>query len=59
MSSVYWLARSGVVIVGRTPRLLRHGLASAITSGTYLSWRAKRLDTQHNMATVLGNLNAL
>lgn len=54
MSSAYWLARSGVVVVGRTPRRLRHGLASAVTSASYLGWRSKRLVTQENMAKVLG-----
>ncbi|WP_027346764.1 lysophospholipid acyltransferase family protein [Hamadaea tsunoensis] len=54
MSSVYWLARSGIAVAGRTPRRLRHGLASTVTSATYLGWRAKRVVTQENMATVLG-----
>lgn len=54
MSSVYWLARSGIAVVGRTPRGLRHGLASTVTSAGYLGWRAKRVVTQENMATVLG-----
>ena len=54
MSSVYWLARSGIAVAGRTPRLVRHGLASTITSASYLGWRSKRLMTQENMAKVLG-----
>jgi lauroyl/myristoyl acyltransferase len=54
MSSVYWLARSGIVVVGRTPRQVRYGLASAVTSASYLGWRSKRRVTQENMAKVLG-----
>ncbi|WP_432830167.1 lysophospholipid acyltransferase family protein [Dactylosporangium sp. CA-092794] len=54
MSSVYWLARSGIVVAGRTPRRIRHGLASTVTSASYLGWRSKRLVTQENMAKVLG-----
>lgn len=54
MSSVYWLARSGIAIAGRTPRRVRHALASTVTSASYLGWRSKRLDTQENMAKVLG-----
>jgi lauroyl/myristoyl acyltransferase len=53
VSSVYWLARSGIAVVGRTPRRLRHGLASTVTSASYLGWRSKRLITQENMAKVL------
>ena len=54
MSSVYWLARSGIAVAGRTPRRVRHGLASTVTSASYLGWRSKRLVTQENMAKVLG-----
>jgi lauroyl/myristoyl acyltransferase len=54
MSSAYWLARSGIAVVGRTPRPLRHGLASTVTSASYLGWRSKRLVTQENMTKVLG-----
>jgi lauroyl/myristoyl acyltransferase len=54
VSSVYWLARSGIAVAGRTPRLVRHGIASTVTSASYLGWRSKRLATQQNMATVLG-----
>jgi phosphatidylinositol dimannoside acyltransferase len=54
VSSVYWLARSGIAVAGRTPRRVRHGLASAVTSVSYLGWRSKRLLTQENMAKVLG-----
>lgn len=54
MSSVYWLARSGIAVAGKTPRRVRHGLASAVTSASYLGWRSKRLVTQENMAKVLG-----
>ncbi|GIF76267.1 lysophospholipid acyltransferase family protein [Asanoa siamensis] len=54
MSSVYWLAQSGIVVTGRTPRPLRHGLASTVTLASYLGWRSKRLVTQENMAKVLG-----
>jgi lauroyl/myristoyl acyltransferase len=54
MSSVYWLARSGIAVAGRTPRRVRDGLASAISSVSYLGWRSKRLVTQENMARVLG-----
>jgi lauroyl/myristoyl acyltransferase len=54
VSSVYWLARSGIAVAGITPRRVRHGLASTVTSASYLGWRAKRLVTQENMARVLG-----
>jgi lauroyl/myristoyl acyltransferase len=54
VSSVYWLARSGIAVAGRTPRRVRHGLASTVTSASYLGWRSKRLVTQENMAKVLG-----
>lgn len=54
MSSAYWLARSGIAVAGRTPRRVRHGLASTVTSASYLGWRSKRLLTQENMARVLG-----
>jgi phosphatidylinositol dimannoside acyltransferase len=54
VSSVYWIARSGIAVVGRTPRRVRHGLASTVTSVGYLGWRSKRLATQENMAKVLG-----
>src|SRR5262245_12281017 len=54
MSSVYWLAHSGIVVAGRTPRRVRHLLASTVTSASYLGWRSKRLATQQNMAKVLG-----
>jgi len=54
VSSVYWLARSGIAVAGRTSRRLRHGLASTVTSASYLGWRSKRLVTQENMAKVLG-----
>jgi phosphatidylinositol dimannoside acyltransferase len=54
MSSVYWLARAGVALAGRTPSHVRHALASAATAATYLGWRDKRLATRENMARVLG-----
>jgi KDO2-lipid IV(A) lauroyltransferase len=54
VSSVYWIARSGIAVAGRTPRRVRHGLASTVTSASYLGWRSKRLMTQENMAKVLG-----
>ncbi len=54
MSSVYWLTRSGIAVAGRTPRRVRQGLASTVTSASYLGWRSKRLATQDNMAKVLG-----
>jgi KDO2-lipid IV(A) lauroyltransferase len=54
VSSVYWLARAGVNIAGWTPRSLRYGLSSTISSASYLGWRSKRLHTQQNMAHVLG-----
>jgi lauroyl/myristoyl acyltransferase len=54
MSSVYWLARSGIAIVGRTPRPVRHALASTVTSASYLGWRSKRRVTRENMAKVMG-----
>jgi KDO2-lipid IV(A) lauroyltransferase len=53
VSSAYWLARSGIAVAGRTPRSVRHGLASTVTSASYLGWRSKRLVTQENMAKVL------
>ena len=34
--------------------MCRHGLASTVTSASYLGWRSKRLVTQENMAKVLG-----
>lgn len=54
MSSVYWLARSGIAIAGRTPPRVRHALASTATTASYLGWRGKRLATRENMAKVLG-----
>ena len=54
MSSVYWLARSGIAVAGKTPLRVRHGLASTVTWASYLGWRSKRLVTQENMAKVLG-----
>lgn len=54
MSSAYWLAHSGIAVAGRTPRPVRHGLASTVTVASYLGWRSKRLNTQENMAKVLG-----
>ncbi|GIF47125.1 KDO2-lipid IV(A) lauroyltransferase [Asanoa ferruginea] len=54
MSSVYWLANSGIAVAGRTPRTVRHGVASTLTLASYLGWRSKRLVTQENMAKVLG-----
>ncbi len=54
MSSVYWLAHSGITVASHTPRTLRHVLASTVTSASYLGWRSKRRSTQENMAKVLG-----
>jgi KDO2-lipid IV(A) lauroyltransferase len=54
VSSVYWLAHSGIVVAGRTPRPLRHGVASTVTLASYLGWRSKRFVTRENMAKVLG-----
>jgi lauroyl/myristoyl acyltransferase len=54
VSSAYWIARSGIAVAGRTPRRVRHGLASTVTSASYLGWRSKRLVTQENVAKVLG-----
>jgi KDO2-lipid IV(A) lauroyltransferase len=54
VSSVYWLARSGIAVAGRTPLRLRYGIASTVTWASYLGWRSKRLLTQENMAKVLG-----
>lgn len=54
MSSVYWLAHSGIAVAGRTPTRVRHAVASTVTSASYLGWRSKRLITQENMAKVLG-----
>ncbi|MFY1670370.1 lysophospholipid acyltransferase family protein [Plantactinospora sp. WMMB334] len=51
---MYWLARSGIAVAGRTPRRVRNGLASTVTSASYLGWRSKRVVTQENMAKVLG-----
>lgn len=54
MSSLYWLARTGIALAGKTPRPLRYALASGISSASYLGWRSKRLVTEQNMARVLG-----
>lgn len=54
MSSIYWLAHSGIAMAGRTPPRVRHAVASTVTSASYLGWRSKRLATQENMAKVLG-----
>lgn len=54
MSSVYWLARAGIAIAGKTPRSVRYGLSSTISSASYLAWRSKRHVTQQNMSRVLG-----
>lgn len=54
MSSLYWLARAGVGLAGVTPRPVRYGLGSIISSASYLGWRSKRLHTQQNMSKVLG-----
>jgi KDO2-lipid IV(A) lauroyltransferase len=51
---VYWLARSGIAVAGRTPPGVRHGIASTVTSASYWGWRSKRLVTQENMEKVLG-----
>jgi KDO2-lipid IV(A) lauroyltransferase len=54
VSSVYWLARSGIAVAGNTPRRVRHVVASTVTSASYLGWRSKRRVTQENMARVMG-----
>jgi KDO2-lipid IV(A) lauroyltransferase len=54
VSSTYWLVHSGIAVAGRTPRRVRHALASTATSASYLGWRSKRVVTQQNMARVLG-----
>jgi lauroyl/myristoyl acyltransferase len=54
VSSAYWVAHSGIAVAGKTPRPVRHALASTMTLGTYLGWRSKRMVTQENMARVLG-----
>jgi len=54
VSSVYWLARTGVAIAGKTPRSVRYSLASTLSSASYLAWQSKRIVTQQNMAKVLG-----
>jgi phosphatidylinositol dimannoside acyltransferase len=54
VSSTYWLVHSGIAVAGRTPRRVRHALASTVTSASYMGWRSKRLVTQENMAKVLG-----
>ena len=53
MSVVYWLARAGIPAAGRTPRSVRHALASMVTSASYLGWRSKRQVTQENFARVM------
>ncbi len=53
MSSVYWLAHSGIAVAGKVPRPVRHALASTVTSASYVGWRSKRLATRQNMAKVL------
>ena len=53
MSSLYWLARAGIAIAGKTPRPVRYALSSGLSSASYLGWRSKRLVTQQNMAKVL------
>lgn len=54
MSSLYWLARTGIAIAGKTPRPVRYALSSSISSASYVGWRSKRLVTQQNMSKVLG-----
>lgn len=54
MSSVYWLARAGIALAGRTPLRVRHAPVSTATTATYLGWHDKRLATRENMAKVLG-----
>jgi lauroyl/myristoyl acyltransferase len=54
VSSVYWLAHSGIAVAGRTPRHVRHAVASTVTSASYVGWRSKRLITRENLAVVLG-----
>jgi KDO2-lipid IV(A) lauroyltransferase len=54
VSSVYWLARSGITVAGNTPRRIRNAVASTVTSASYLGWRSKRRVTQQNMARVMG-----
>ena len=54
MSSLYWLARAGIAIAGKTPRSVRYALSSGLSSASYLGWREKRLVTQQNMSKVLG-----
>jgi KDO2-lipid IV(A) lauroyltransferase len=51
---VYWLAYSGIAVAGHTPPRVRHAVASALTSASYLGWRSKRRVTRQNMAMVLG-----
>jgi lauroyl/myristoyl acyltransferase len=40
-------------VVGRTPPVLRHALASTVASASYLGWRSKRHVTQQNFARVM------
>jgi lauroyl/myristoyl acyltransferase len=54
VSSLYWLARTGIAIAGKTPRSVRYALSSGLSSASYLGWRAKRQVTQQNMSKVLG-----
>jgi len=53
VSSLYWLARGGIALAGKTPRPMRYALSSGLSSASYLGWRSKRLVTQQNMSKVL------
>ncbi|HLX58638.1 MAG TPA: lysophospholipid acyltransferase family protein, partial [Ktedonobacteraceae bacterium] len=54
MSSIYYLARAGYGLAKWTPRGARHGLGNAVGLASYLGWKAKRINTQQNMARVAG-----
>jgi phosphatidylinositol dimannoside acyltransferase len=54
MTAVYWLSRSGMAVVGRTPPQVRHRIASTVSSAAYAGWSSKRRITQANLAQVLG-----
>ena len=54
MSAIYWLARGGSTLAGWSPQVTVRAAGAAISAGSYLAWRSKRLVTQQNMAQVTG-----
>ena len=54
MSVMYWLARGGSTLAGWSPQVTVRAAGAAISAGSYLAWRSKRLVTQQNMAQVTG-----